>query len=83
MFHADVNVTTKRLTTGKSRLLHAPGIKFIGKQLIYKSPVQFCLKMDFCEYVKFGDNFVKIWYFVNNCLIKVRIWMCDTYHYQL
>ena len=28
---------------------------------------------DFCEYVKFGGNIVKKWYFVNNCLIKVLI----------
>ena len=28
---------------------------------------------DFCEYVEFGGDFVKIWYFVNNCWIEVRI----------
>ena len=26
-----------------------------------------------CEYVKFGGNIVKIWYFANNCLIEARI----------
>ena len=28
---------------------------------------------DFCEYVKFGAISWKNWYFVGNCLIKVRI----------
>ena len=29
--------------------------------------------MIFCEYVKFGAIFLKIWYFVDNCLIKAQI----------
>ena len=44
--------------------VEAVGLKKI--QLYFK-------KYDFCEYVKFGGNFVKIRYFVNNCLINVRI----------
>ena len=28
---------------------------------------------DICENVKFGAIFVKIWYFVNKCLIEARI----------
>ena len=40
---------------------------------------------DICENVKFGENIVKIWYFVNNCFIRssnleIHLHMCDTYN---
>ena len=40
---------------------------------------------DFCENVKFEAIILKIWYFVNNCLIEVRflkilLHTCDTYN---
>ena len=36
-------------------------------------PPSYLKNYDFCENVKFGVNLWQIWYFVNNCLVKVRI----------
>ena len=73
----------QRLTTGKIEKVyshHVLAIKFVRKkQMGYSSNYTF-KNHHFCEYVKFGA----IWYFVNNCLIKVRIlkpflYVCDTF----
>ena len=51
---------------------HVPAMKFIEKNG-YPRSKKFQLKnYDFCEY-EIPGNFIKVWYFVNNCLIKVRI----------
>ena len=48
-------------------------MKFIGKKLlVYQFPI-ILEKLWFFWKCEIWGNFVKIWYFVNNCLIKARI----------
>ena len=52
--------------------LHIPAIKLIGyKQLVYRFPI-ILLKLQFLWVYEIWGHFVKNWYFVNKCLIKVR-----------
>ena len=44
---------------------HVPAIKFIVKKRWSKKFQLYFKNYDFCEYVKFLGNFLKIWYFDN------------------
>ena len=60
---------------------------YIGmKQLVWKV-AKILEKLRYLWKCEIWGNIVKIWYFVNNCLIKARILkillhMCDTYNYD-
>ena len=66
----------ERLTIGKNEKeysWHFPAMKFIGiKQLVLKV-ANILEKLRFTWICGIWGNFVKIWYFVNYCLIEVRI----------
>ena len=77
-FEGSNAISYHALTTGKHEKvdsLHVPVIKFIG----YRSSLSFFFQL----YLKItifvnmrnlgGDTFLKIWYFVNNYSITVRI----------
>ena len=50
-----------------------PAIKFIGmEQLVYKV-ANILEKLRFLWKFEIWGNIMKIWYFVNNCLIEARI----------
>ena len=64
---------------------HVPAIRFIGmKQLVLKV-ANILEKLRYLWKCEIWGNIVKIWYFVNNCLIEAWIQkffchMCDTYN---
>ena len=58
----------------KSRFLTCPCHKIYREQAVgLESSNLYLENYVFCEYTKFWTIFRKIWYFVNNRLIKVRI----------
>ena len=68
IFHCDSMKYEKEYTW------HVPAMKFIGmKQLGLKRLQIYLKKLRFMWMCGILGNFVKIWYFVNNCLIKVWI----------
>ena len=65
-------ITANNWQKWKLDSLHGPAVKFIGqKQLVYQSPIML-KKYNLLWICEFFGNFMKIWYFVNNCLIKVQ-----------
>ena len=56
----------------KSRFLSCPCHKIYREEAVGLKNLNHTLKKcDFCQYMKFWT--MEIWYFVNNCLIRVRI----------
>ena len=64
-----------KLTTGKNEKeysWHVPAIRFIGmKQLVLKV-ANILEKLRFLWKCEIWGNIVKVWYFVNNCLIEAQ-----------
>ena len=52
---------------------HVPAIKFTGMKQLVSKVVKILEKLRYLWKCEIWGNIVKIWYFVNNCLIKARI----------
>ena len=52
---------------------HVPAIKFIGMKQLVQKVANILEKLWFLWKCEIWDNIVKIWYFVNNCLIEAQI----------
>ena len=71
----------------KSVFLTCPCHKIYRDEAVGLKVVKILEKLRYLWKCEIWGNIVKIWYFVNNCLIKARILkillhMCDTYNYD-
>ena len=83
-------VQYQRVATGKNEKeysWHVPAMKFIGMKQLVKKVAKILDKLRYLWKCEIWGNIVKIWYFVNNCLIKawilkILLHTCDTYNYD-
>ena len=80
-----INLTAHNWQKWKRVFLTCPCHKiYRGEAVGLKKVANILEELRFMWICGIWGNFVKIWYFVNNCLIEARIWsllhMCDTYN---